>query len=81
MKQVQQVLAGILRHAEDADVSAAAPPAFDDVAVVGREAGGQHIVDLRGRTIKIFSKLVALEFDFGRFLGKHGFDKLLYCIA
>ena len=54
-----KLLAGILLHAENADVSTAAATAFDDVAMVGRKASRQHIVDLRRSTAKIFSQLIA----------------------
>ena len=44
--QIQKLLAGALLHPKNADASAAASPAFDDVAVIRGKAGRKHIVDL-----------------------------------
>ena len=56
----EQILAGG-GDAGDLDVPAATAAALDGVALLRREAGGEHVVDLAGHAADLLGKIVALD--------------------
>ena len=64
----------------DFDVASAAPPALDDIALLGSEAGGDNIIYLARHTAEGLCKLVALDFGCAVAV-KHFQQKPCYLIA
>ena len=79
--QIQQIAARLLPQAHNADIPAAAAPALNHVAMIGREARGKHVGDLRGRAAKILRKLVALYVHLFLPFFEQRFDKSFYAIG
>ena len=44
-------------------ISAAAAPGFDHVTMVGREARGEHVIDLGRRALEMLGQLVSAKLD------------------
>ena len=74
---MHQILAFRHLDAYDADITTAAAPGFDNIPMIGRKTGRQHIVDLAGRAAEVLGQLIALELDLRLLLGHEGFDEAL----
>ena len=63
VERLQQLFPAGRRQPHDADIAAAAAPGFDHVTMVGREARGEHVIDLGRRTLEMLGQLVSAKLD------------------
>ena len=47
----------------NANIAASPAPGLNHITMIGREARGQHIIDLGWRALEVFSQFVAAKFN------------------